>query len=88
MKFPHYTVHPSAIDSESLKPLSVRIALRIKTWSVAYLKFIIISFKIFLKFLNLFLCNFLVRTLQCFFFYFELCFANENMKKTTLKSCS
>ena len=42
------------------------ITLRIKTWVVAYLKFIIIFFRIFKNFLNFILGNFLVRTLQSF----------------------
>ena len=42
------------------------ITLKIKIWVVAYLKFIIFFPSIKKKF-NFILCNFLARTLQCFF---------------------
>ena len=42
------------------------ITLRIKTWVVAYLKFITIFLRIFKKKFNFILCNFSVRLLKCF----------------------
>ena len=63
-----YTFFPSAIYSESIEPLCVlhsRFPNK-KLWVVAYLKFTTIFLRIKKKKINFILCNFLVRTLQCF----------------------
>ena len=64
------------------------ITLRIKIWVVAYLKFIIIFPSMKKKKIKYILCNFLVRTLQCFHKNFNFFFCPQKVEKTTHKSCS
>ena len=70
---PHVKYAFSALQSQCYRQWVYKaplcITLRIKTWGVEYLKFIIFFFKNLKKKINFILCNFLVRAIHNYFLW-------------------